>query len=161
MTINNVGYELKASTTSGAQIELASDPDGISHTNNGVDHQNLLSIRMIGIRHEKVSVLPPPKESRTEAKNQPALSISTGIVLAPQMPKLPAVQEMVTTQGQIELHAKLSGLAPTEIPHFTVELVELLPQIPVKLVEPGLAELIPQLPVELLEQVLPHPVELV
>ena len=38
-----------------------------------------------------------------------------------------------------------------------MELVELLPQLPVELVEPGLTELLPHIPVKLAESVLPHP----
>ena len=49
MTINDVGYELKAVTVSDVQVKFASDPDGITHTRNGVTRQNLFSIRMIGI----------------------------------------------------------------------------------------------------------------
>ena len=50
---------------------------------------------MIGIRYEEVSVFPPPMDLGIGAKNQPALSIINGILLAPQTFKSPAVQEIV------------------------------------------------------------------
>ena len=57
MTTNDVGYELNTATVSDAQFAFASNPDEINHTNNGITHQNLLSIRMIGTRHKDVSIL--------------------------------------------------------------------------------------------------------
>ena len=57
MTTNDVGYELNKATVSDAQFAFTSNPDEINHTNNGITHQNLLSIRMIGTRHKDVSVL--------------------------------------------------------------------------------------------------------
>ena len=52
MTINDVGYELNTETTSEAHVELASNPDVINHTKNGITHKNLLSRCMTWIRHE-------------------------------------------------------------------------------------------------------------
>ena len=108
---------------------------------------------MFGIWHEEISVLPPPKDPSIGANNQLALSISTGIVLAPKMCMLPLVQEIITdavsdNTGKTGLRGELAGLALMELPHFTVDLVELLPHIPVELVEPGLVELLPQLQLE-------------
>ena len=75
--INDVRYKLNAATTSDAQVEFASDPDRITHTNNGITHQHLLSSRMIEIRHGEVSVLDPPMDR---------------ILLVTQTLKSPAVQ---------------------------------------------------------------------
>ena len=63
MTINDVEYDLSAETASDAQIEFVSNPDGITHINNGINHKNLLSSKMIRIQHEEVSVFSPPKFS--------------------------------------------------------------------------------------------------
>ena len=60
MKINDVGYELNAATVRDAQVKFLRDPDRITHTNNEITHQNLLSSWTIGIRHEEVSVFPPP-----------------------------------------------------------------------------------------------------
>ena len=96
MTIKNFIYEINSATACDAQVKFSSDPDRINHTNNVITHQNLLSSQMIGIRHKKVSVLPPRMDPSIYAINQPDLSISTGIVLSLQMLKSPVVQEMVT-----------------------------------------------------------------
>ena len=85
MEINDVVYELNPATASDAQVEFSSNQEGITHTNNGINHQNLLSRLMIGIRHEEVSVFPSP--------NNPRIGV---IVLAPQTLKLPLVKEIVT-----------------------------------------------------------------
>ena len=66
--------------------------------------------------------------------------------------------QLQTTQGKTGLCRELSRLVLAEPPQFTVELVEILPHIPVDLVEPGLTESLLQIPVELVEPVLPHPV---
>ena len=42
-------YDLNAATASDAQVEFASDTEGITHTNNRINHQNVLIIRMIRI----------------------------------------------------------------------------------------------------------------
>ena len=81
ITINDVVYELNAATVSDSQVEFARDSNGINHTNNGINHQKILSRRTIGIRHEEVAVLPHPMKLRIGA-----------IVLAPQKLKLPAAQ---------------------------------------------------------------------
>ena len=52
LTINNVGNGSNGATTSDIQVQFAGDSAEIYH-------QNLLSRRMIGIRHEKVPVLVP------------------------------------------------------------------------------------------------------
>ena len=95
MKINFVGYKLNSATASDAQVEFASDPDGITHNSNGITHQNLLSSWMIEIRHKEVSVLSPPMDPRIDENNQLALSISTGIKQAPHMLNFPALQEIV------------------------------------------------------------------
>ena len=56
ITINDVVYELNAATVSDSQVEFARDSNGINHTNNRINHQNLLSSRMIRIWHKKVTV---------------------------------------------------------------------------------------------------------
>ena len=40
MTINGAGCELNTATASDAQVELASDPNKITHTSNGDTDQN-------------------------------------------------------------------------------------------------------------------------
>ena len=54
MTISNFGYELNAATVSDAQVKVSSDPDRITHTNNVITHQNLLSSQMIEIRQKSL-----------------------------------------------------------------------------------------------------------
>ena len=88
MIINGIVYDLNGATASDVQVKFLSNPYEITH-------QNLLSSRMIGIQHEEVSVLSPLTDPRIGANNQPALSISTGILQAPQTLKLPVVQEFV------------------------------------------------------------------
>ena len=99
MTINDVEYELKTATTIDAQFEFESNPDRITHTNNGIIHQNLLSSRIIGIRHEEVFVLTHLTDPRIGANNQPVLSISTGIVLDPHMLNLPVLRRGFEKNG--------------------------------------------------------------
>ena len=48
MTINNTGYELNIATPSDAQVDLASNPDTVTHTSNRVLDQKLLSFQTIG-----------------------------------------------------------------------------------------------------------------
>ena len=48
MTINNTGYELNIATPSDAQVDLAINPDTVTHTSNGVLDQKLLSCQTIG-----------------------------------------------------------------------------------------------------------------
>ena len=73
MAINDAVYELNTATASDAQVKFASNPDAITHTSNGINHQNVLSSQMIGIRPKEVSFLPPPMDPRIGANNQPAL----------------------------------------------------------------------------------------
>ena len=80
-TINDVRYELNSATASDTHLKISSNPDKNTHTNNGINHQKILSRRTIGIRHEEVAVLPHPMKLRIGA-----------IVLAPQKLKLPAAQ---------------------------------------------------------------------
>ena len=47
---------------------------------------------------------------------------------------------MNKTRGQTEIYRKLSGLALAELTQFPVELVELIPQLPVELLEPRLVD---------------------
>ena len=75
----------KTATASNAQVKIVIYPDRITHTNNGITHQHLLSSGMIGIRQEEFSVFTPLTNSR----------IGT-IVMVPQMLKSPEVQEIVT-----------------------------------------------------------------
>ena len=42
MTINNVGYELNTATVSDVQVDLASNPDTITQTSNGMIDQKYL-----------------------------------------------------------------------------------------------------------------------
>ena len=49
MKINDVKYELNAATASDTLVEFARDPCEITHTSNGINHQNILSSRTIGI----------------------------------------------------------------------------------------------------------------
>ena len=49
MTVNDVRYVLTTVTASDVPVEFVSNPDGSTHTNNGITHQNLLSSHMIGI----------------------------------------------------------------------------------------------------------------
>ena len=128
MTINNIECELNLETVSNAQVKFASNPDGSTHTSNVVTHQNLLSSRIIGIRHKEVSVLTPLKDLSIFLNNQPALSISTRILQAQQALNLPVVQEIAVdtalkTRGQTGLRGKLAGLLLMEIPQFSVKLV--------------------------------------
>ena len=95
VTINKVAYDITAVNTSDAQVKYASDPDRIIHTSNGITHQNLLSSRTIRIRHKEVYVLPPLSYPRIVLNIQPALIISTGVVLAPQALKWTVVEEIV------------------------------------------------------------------
>ena len=67
---------------SDAQVQFADDPAGKTH-------QNLLSNRVIGIRHEEIRVLDPPTEPRIVKNNKPELIISTWVIQAPQARKLP------------------------------------------------------------------------
>ena len=94
--INNFGYELNTVTMSDTQVKFAIYPYGITHTNNGITHQNLCSSRIIGIRHEEVSVLPPTMDPRIGTNNKSDFSIINGIVLVPPMLNYPAVKEIIT-----------------------------------------------------------------
>ena len=67
--IHDAVYELNATTVSDAQVEFASDPEKNTHTNNGINQQNLLSSRMVGIRHKEVSVFTPSKGPSIGTKN--------------------------------------------------------------------------------------------
>ena len=53
MTINDVGNDSNGATASDVQVHFLGDSAGISH-------KNLLSGRMIGIRHEEDPVLVSP-----------------------------------------------------------------------------------------------------
>ena len=48
MTINSIIYELNTATVSDAQVDLAINPDTVTHTSNGIIDQKLLSIQTIG-----------------------------------------------------------------------------------------------------------------
>ena len=85
MKINNIKYQLNAAILSDAQVKFASDPEKITHTSNGITHQELLSSRTIGILHEEFSILPPPMNPRISA-----------IILPPQTINSTEVQEIVT-----------------------------------------------------------------
>ena len=141
MTINNVGYELNAAIVSDAQVEFVSNLDGITCTKNGITHQNLLGSRMINIQHEEFSVLPPLADTRIGENNQPALFISTGTVQSPHTLKSLAIQE-------IAADADLNNMGPNK----TLRQVS---STGIDVTTP--VELLPKIPVELVEPVLPHP----
>ena len=50
---------------------------------------------MIGIQHEEMPVLDPLTEPLIVTKNQPTLTIIAGVVQAPQVRKLPMMEEFV------------------------------------------------------------------
>ena len=85
MKINDVRYGLNTATVSDVQVEFASDLYVSTHNNNGITYQHLLSIRMIMIRHEEVSVL-------HTLMNPMICAIS----MVPQTLKLPAVKDIFT-----------------------------------------------------------------
>ena len=63
MKIKDVGYELNTATMSDAQVGLASNPDIVTHTSNGIMDQELLSFWTIG----EVSDLSPQTNLRIAA----------------------------------------------------------------------------------------------
>ena len=146
MTISNFGYELNAATVSDAQFKVSSDPDRITHTNNVITHQNLLSSQMIGIWHEEVSILPPMVYLRIGANNQPASWIGAGVLLSTQTLKSPAVQEIFTGAASDNT---VKNRTPQKISKTDIDGTN---PFTLELVEPVLLH-----PLELVEPVLPHP----
>ena len=69
MTINSVRNNTNQANASGVQVQFADNPAGKTH-------QNLFSSQMIGIQHEEIPVLDPPKEPHIGTKNQPVLTTS-------------------------------------------------------------------------------------
>ena len=92
MTINDFRNDSNRATTSDVQVQFVDNSEGISH-------QNLLRERMIDIRNEEVPVLVSPTEMNMIANNQPAMTVSTGVIQAPQALKTHSMKEfiMVTT----------------------------------------------------------------
>ena len=91
LTINDVRNDSNrenASDTRDVQVQFEGDSARFYH-------QNVLSGRTIGIRHEEVPVLVTPMEPSIIANNQPARNVSTGVVQAPQAFKMPVMQEFV------------------------------------------------------------------
>ena len=89
LTINDVRTYLNGATVSDVQIQFAGDSDRISH-------QKLLSGGIIGIRHEKFPMFVPPTELSIIANNQPAMTVSTGVIQLPQVLRTPEMQEFIT-----------------------------------------------------------------
>ena len=85
LTINNIRNHSNGANTSDAQVQFAVNLAVISH-------QNLLSVRMIWIRHEEVPVLVPTMEPIIVTNNQSAMTVSIGVIQAPQALKKPVVQ---------------------------------------------------------------------
>ena len=50
-TINDVGYELNATTESDTQVKFAIDPEKNTYTSNGINHQKLLSSRTVNMEY--------------------------------------------------------------------------------------------------------------
>ena len=114
------------------QVDLASNPDRVTHTSNRIIYQKLFSCWTIG----EVSVLPPPTNL-----------LIVVIELAPQTLLTPTVQELSVdaaeaTCRQVGFCEKSAGLALTDPlqfpPKFTVELAKIPPQFPVTVLETGL-----------------------
>ena len=82
LKINDVGNDSNKATMSDTQVQFTVDPDRISH-------QNLLIGAIIGIIHEKSPMLFPPTDPSIIANNQPAITIITRVILAPQALKVP------------------------------------------------------------------------
>ena len=72
-------------TTSDVQVQFAGDSAGVSH-------QNLLSGPMIGIRQKEVPVLIPPMEQSIFSNNEPAITVSTGVIQTQQALKTPTTK---------------------------------------------------------------------
>ena len=73
ITINDTNKYLNRMNTSDVQVQFAGNT--IRKT-----HQNVLSSRKIGIRHEEVPVLDPLTETIIDANNQPDFTISNVVV---------------------------------------------------------------------------------
>ena len=84
LTINDSRNNSNRATASDVQVQFVGDSAGIFH-------QNLLSRRMIEIRHEEVPVLVTPTKPSIIAKNKPAMTVSTAVIQAPQALKTPAI----------------------------------------------------------------------
>ena len=76
MKINDIRYELNSATTIDTQVEFGSNPDKITHTRNGINHQKLLSSWTIRIFREDISVMTPLVDPKIGANKQLALFTS-------------------------------------------------------------------------------------
>ena len=101
LTINNVVNDpidkVANMTINGTVNNLIGFIANLTINNNpaGKNHQNLLSSLKIGIRHKNVPVLNPLMEASIGASNQPDLTISTGIIHAPQVLNTPTMEEVI------------------------------------------------------------------
>ena len=76
MTIKYIGYELNTATASDTQVDLASNPDTVTHTSNRIFDQTLLSFRTIG----EVSVLSLPTNRSIDANElAPQIMLNTAV----------------------------------------------------------------------------------
>ena len=87
MTINNVGNYSNRATELDVQVQFIRNSAIISH-------QYLLSGIIFGIIHDEVLVLILPTYPIIE-NNKPAMTISTGVIQAPQELKTPITEEIV------------------------------------------------------------------
>ena len=87
-TINNVRNYSNTMNASDVKVQFLGDSARNSH-------QNLLSGRMIGIKHQEVPGLVLPTEPGIIANNQLDMTTRTEIIQAPQAPKTPAIQEFI------------------------------------------------------------------
>ena len=88
LIINDTRRNLNRANMSGVQVQFADDRAG-------KNHQNLLSSQMIGIQHEEIPVLASLTEPSIGTKNKTELTISTGVVQAPQACKSPKMEEVI------------------------------------------------------------------
>ena len=94
---------------------------------------------MIGIQHEKISVLAPPIEKWVGTNNQPALAISTRVVHHPKVLKSPKMEDFIAimatyNEGTNRTSTESVGLAMIVIPLLPVELGILMVAVEVVLV---------------------------
>ena len=88
LTIKNVGNDSNGATASAVKVHFGGNSAVISH-------QNVLSGRMTGIRHEELPVLVLPTERSIIEKYQPDVTNCTGVIQTPHALKIPAMQEFI------------------------------------------------------------------